>query len=175
MFVPSLTWNMFKKKKKRPDDYYKQTLLTFKWLIYIPIPWIFLENKPQWQHSSQSWKAPLCLGTIQATVSSSPSSSSVSPYFPKFWCLKTQKETQKKRNWNQIYNHFAFMRYKNRATDSTVFTFSDSVVDDVIINIKAVCSKNADCRREAVVESAALNVWLFFCHLSPQKKKPQQI
>lgn len=63
------------------------------------------------------------------------------------------------------------MRYKNRATDSTVFTFSDSVVDDVIINIKAVCSKNADCRREAVVESAALNVWLFFCHLSPQKKK----
>lgn len=50
------------------------------------------------------------------------------------------------------------MRYKNRATDSTVFTFSDSVVDDVIINIKAVCSKSADCRREAVVESAALNV-----------------
>lgn len=50
------------------------------------------------------------------------------------------------------------MRYKNRATDSTVFTFSDSVVDDVIINIKTVCSKNADCRSEAIVESAALNV-----------------
>lgn len=62
------------------------------------------------------------------------------------------------------------MRYKNRATDSTAFTFSDSVVHDVIINVKAVCSKNADGRREAVVESAALNVWLFFCHLSPQKK-----
>lgn len=66
------------------------------------------------------------------------------------------------------------MRYKNRATDSTVFTFSDSVVDDVIINIKAVCSKNADGRREAVVESAALNVWLFFCHLSPQKETPNR-
>lgn len=50
------------------------------------------------------------------------------------------------------------MRYKNRATDSTAFTFSDSVVHDVIINVKAVCSKNADGRREAVVESAALNV-----------------
>lgn len=87
----------------------------------------------------------------------------------------TKWKTQKKRNLNQIYNHFAFIRYKNRATDSTVFTFSDSVVDDVIINIKAVCSKNADGRREAVVESAAPNVWLFFCHLSPQKKTPQQI
>lgn len=67
------------------------------------------------------------------------------------------------------------MRYKNRATDSTALTFSDSVVDDVIINVKAVCSKNANGRREAVVESAALNVRLFFCHLSPQKTPPTDL
>lgn len=41
------------------------------------------------------------------------------------------------------------------------FTFSDSVVDDVVVDVQPFCSKDSDGRREAVMESAALKIRVF--------------
>lgn len=51
----------------------------------------------------------------------------------------------------------------------SLFTFSNSVVDDVVINVKSLCPKDTDGRREAVVEGTTLDVWLISCNLSTQK------
>lgn len=54
--------------------------------------------------------------------------------------------------------------------NSTVFTFSHCVVDDVIVNVQALRPKDSDGWREAVVESTTLNVRVFSWNLSTQKK-----
>lgn len=41
---------------------------------------------------------------------------------------------------------------------AAAFTFSHSVVDHVIVDVQSLCPEDADGRREAVVESAALKV-----------------
>lgn len=42
-----------------------------------------------------------------------------------------------------------------------VRTFSHSVVNDVVVNSQSLCPEDSDGWREAVVESAALNVRVF--------------
>lgn len=40
----------------------------------------------------------------------------------------------------------------------SVFTFSHSVVDDVVIDVEPLCPRDAKGWREAIMKSAALNV-----------------